>query len=54
MELDHRSVGLSNAEYGVIVETLGREPNQAELRILGVMWSEHCSYKSTRRLLATL
>ena len=54
MELDHRSVGLSDAEYGVIVETLGREPNQAELRILGVMWSEHCSYKSTRRLLATL
>jgi len=54
MRLDHRSVGLSDSEYGGIVETLGREPNQTELRILGVMWSEHCSYKSTRRLLATL
>jgi phosphoribosylformylglycinamidine synthase len=30
---------------------LGREPNECELRILGVMWSEHCSYKSTKHLL---
>ncbi|OQB47062.1 MAG: Phosphoribosylformylglycinamidine synthase 2 [Synergistetes bacterium ADurb.Bin155] len=54
MEMDHRSVGLSDSEYSAIVEALGRQPNQAELRILGVMWSEHCSYKSTRRLLAGL
>jgi phosphoribosylformylglycinamidine synthase len=52
--MDHRSVGLSDSEYSAIVEALGRQPNQAELRILGVMWSEHCSYKSTRRLLAGL
>ena len=37
MEMDHRSVGLSDSEYSAIVEALGRQPNQAELRILGVM-----------------
>ena len=54
MRPDHRAAGLSDAEYGEIVRALGREPEHAELMILGVMWSEHCSYKSTRRLLSTL
>ena len=40
--------GLSPREYGVIIEALGREPNLVELGIFSVMWSEHCSYKSSR------
>lgn len=42
------SFGLSSGEYGDILNILGREPNQVELGIFSVMWSEHCSYKSTR------
>ena len=40
--------GLSADEYGRILELLGRAPNLVELGIFSVMWSEHCSYKSTR------
>jgi phosphoribosylformylglycinamidine synthase II len=40
--------GLSEAEYGRILHALGREPNLVELGIFSVMWSEHCSYKSSR------
>ena len=40
--------GLTTSEYERIVERLGREPNLTELGIIGVMWSEHCSYKSSR------
>jgi phosphoribosylformylglycinamidine synthase subunit PurL len=39
---------LTAAEYGRIVALLGREPNYTELGIFSVMWSEHCSYKSSR------
>ncbi len=39
---------LSSAEYSKILDLLGREPSLTELGIFGVMWSEHCSYKSTR------
>jgi phosphoribosylformylglycinamidine synthase len=39
---------LTEAEYGKIVEILGREPSYTELGIFSVMWSEHCSYKSSR------
>jgi len=46
--------GLSNSEYDRIKSTLGREPNLLELGIYSVMWSEHCSYKSSRRHLKTL
>jgi phosphoribosylformylglycinamidine synthase len=46
--------GLSPEEYGRILEHLGREPNLLELGIFSVMWSEHCSYKSTRIHLAKL
>ena len=41
--------GLSEDEYKVILKRLGREPNINELGIFSVMWSEHCSYKSSRR-----
>ena len=40
--------GLTVEEYERILERLGREPNVTELGIIGVMWSEHCSYKSSR------
>ena len=40
--------GLSAAEYAVILERLGREPNDVELGVFSVMWSEHCSYKSSK------
>jgi len=45
MVADH---GLSPAEYAKLCEQLGREPNLNELGICSVMWSEHCSYKSSR------
>lgn len=48
--LDH---GLTEEEYKKIVDTLGREPNITELGILAAMWSEHCSYKSSRIHLRT-
>ena len=40
--------GLKPDEYGRIVRALGREPSETELGIFSVMWSEHCSYKSSR------
>jgi phosphoribosylformylglycinamidine synthase len=46
--------GLTRSEYERIVTMLGREPNLAELGIFSVMWSEHCSYKSSRVHLKTL
>jgi phosphoribosylformylglycinamidine synthase II len=39
---------LSEEEYGRILRILGREPNMVELGIFSAMWSEHCSYKSSR------
>ena len=41
--------GLKADEYAVILDRLGREPNQVELGIFSVMWSEHCSYKSSKK-----
>lgn len=49
-----RLQGLTEAEYERIRELLGREPNETELGVFGVMWSEHCSYKSSRVHLKTL
>src|SRR5262249_60565355 len=46
--------GLKPDEYDRIVQFLGREPNITELGIFSVMWSEHCSYKSSRVHLKTL
>ena len=44
--------GLTPAEYDLIVRRLNREPNRLELGLFAAMWSEHCSYKSSRRHLA--
>ncbi len=43
-----REFGLSEEEYQRILKIMGREPNFVELGIFSVMWSEHCSYKSSR------
>ncbi|MFX4301157.1 phosphoribosylformylglycinamidine synthase subunit PurL [Alicyclobacillus tolerans] len=44
----YRSLGLTDAEYAQVVEKLGRLPNYLETGLFGVLWSEHCSYKSSR------
>ena len=46
--------GLSADEYARVLEILGRTPNLTELGIFSVMWSEHCSYKSSRKWLRRL
>ena len=50
----HRSLGLTDDELVAIHDRLGRGPNDLELAMFSVMWSEHCSYKSSRPLLRTL
>jgi phosphoribosylformylglycinamidine (FGAM) synthase-like enzyme len=52
--LKHRELGLTDAEYDLIVEKMGREPNEVELAVFSLMWSEHCGYKHSRRVLKTL
>jgi phosphoribosylformylglycinamidine synthase len=44
----HRALGLTDSELTQIEGVLGRDPNSLELALFGVMWSEHCSYKSSR------
>ncbi|MEM9862505.1 MAG: phosphoribosylformylglycinamidine synthase subunit PurL [Myxococcota bacterium] len=46
--------GVSASEYEVALKALGRTPSYAEMGVISVMWSEHCSYKSSRVHLATL
>ena len=46
--------GLTAEEYRMIEDTLGREPNDLELALFSVMWSEHCGYKYSRALLKKL
>ena len=50
----HRELGLTDAEYELIVEQLGREPNDVELAMFSLLWSEHCAYKHSRKLLRRL
>jgi phosphoribosylformylglycinamidine synthase II len=50
----HRELGLTDAEYDLIVEKLGREPNAVELAMFSLLWSEHCAYKHSRKLLRRL
>jgi phosphoribosylformylglycinamidine synthase len=51
----HRRLGVTDDELGAIRDRLGgRDPNDLELAMFSVMWSEHCSYKSSRPLLRTL
>ena len=48
-EPTHRRLGMTDSEFDSVVGILGREPRPAELAMYSVMWSEHCSYKSSRR-----
>jgi phosphoribosylformylglycinamidine synthase II len=50
----HRELGLTDPEYELIVEKLEREPNDVELAIFSLLWSEHCAYKHSRKLLRRL
>ncbi len=50
----HRELGLTDHEFELILDALGREPNGLELAMLSLMWSEHCAYKHSRRLLGRL
>jgi phosphoribosylformylglycinamidine synthase len=50
----HRELGLTDSEYELIVEKLGREPNDVELAMFSLLWSEHCAYKHSRKLLRRL
>ncbi|HET7027466.1 MAG TPA: phosphoribosylformylglycinamidine synthase subunit PurL [Candidatus Limnocylindrales bacterium] len=50
----HRALGIADDELDAIRARLRRDPNDLELAMFSVMWSEHCSYKSSRPLLATL
>jgi phosphoribosylformylglycinamidine synthase len=49
-----KALGLTASEYDLVVEKLGREPVQVELAMFSLMWSEHCSYKHSKKLLGTL
>ena len=44
----HRQLGLTDDEFETVTKILGRAPNHLELALYAVMWSEHCSYKSSR------
>jgi phosphoribosylformylglycinamidine synthase len=44
----HRALGLTDDEFDAVEKILGRAPNHLELALYAVMWSEHCSYKSSR------
>ncbi len=46
-----REMGLSDEEYAKIEQLMGREPNFLEVGIFSVMWSEHCSYKTSKPVL---
>src|SRR4051812_23217269 len=51
---DALALGLTRDEYGQVCAQLGRAPNQVELAMFSLLWSEHCSYKHSRKLLRTL
>ena len=52
--MKHRELGLTDVEFELIGEQLGREPNDLELAMFSLLWSEHCAYKHSRKLLAKL
>ncbi|MCW2996882.1 MAG: purL [Solirubrobacterales bacterium] len=48
------ALGLTPEEYQLVCDKLGRAPNQVELAMFSLMWSEHCAYKHSKKLLRTL
>jgi phosphoribosylformylglycinamidine synthase len=51
---DAVALGLTREEYELVCEKQGRPPNQVELAMYSLLWSEHCAYKHSKRLLRTL
>jgi phosphoribosylformylglycinamidine synthase subunit PurL len=51
---DAVALGLTRDEYELIVDKIGRPPNQVELAMFSLLWSEHCAYKHSKLLLRTL
>jgi phosphoribosylformylglycinamidine synthase len=51
---DAVALGLTRDEYALVVDKLGRAPNQVELAMFSLLWSEHCAYKHSKKLLRTL
>ncbi|HEY7951849.1 MAG TPA: phosphoribosylformylglycinamidine synthase subunit PurL [Solirubrobacteraceae bacterium] len=51
---DALALGLTQAEYELVCEKQGRAPNQVELAMYSLLWSEHCAYKHSKKLLRTL
>ncbi len=47
-------LGLTRDEYALVADKLGREPNEVELAMFSLLWSEHCAYKHSKKLLRTL
>jgi phosphoribosylformylglycinamidine synthase subunit PurL len=51
---DAVALGLTRDEYALVCDKLGRTPNQVELAMFSLLWSEHCAYKHSKKLLRTL
>ena len=51
---DAVALGLTREEYALVCEKQGRPPNQVELAMYSLLWSEHCAYKHSKKLLVTL
>ncbi|HEX4189044.1 MAG TPA: phosphoribosylformylglycinamidine synthase subunit PurL [Solirubrobacteraceae bacterium] len=51
---DALALGLTREEYELVCEKQGRSPNQVELAMYSLLWSEHCAYKHSKKLLRTL
>ena len=45
----YAQMGVSDSEYELICEFMGRKPNYTEIGVFSVMWSEHCAYKTPSR-----
>ncbi len=50
----HRELGLTDREFELICDGMGREPNTVELAMFSLLWSEHCAYKHSKKLLGRL
>ncbi|MDQ3721833.1 MAG: phosphoribosylformylglycinamidine synthase subunit PurL, partial [Actinomycetota bacterium] len=48
------ALGLTEGEYALVRDKLGRAPNEVELAVFSLMWSEHCAYKHSKKLLRDL
>jgi phosphoribosylformylglycinamidine synthase II len=48
------ALGLTSGEFDLICEKMGRDPNEVELAVFSLMWSEHCAYKHSKKLLRAL